>query len=336
MWVFGVCMTFFSGLSASSFGENNSMLREEGYLDVSSLHSIYYACYGNKDGVPAIILHGGPGAGCSASMAESFDLTFWNVIMFDQRGANRSKPFGCMEENTTSHLINDIEALREHFGVDQWLVFGGSWGSALGMLYGQKHPDRCLGFVLRGVFLARDQDHRHLFYEMGKIFPEAYQKVIDLIPENEQEDLFEAYYKRLMNPDPKIHLETAKVFMEFDITCASHMPMPELVSAVVNHDKVSYGCAKTYAQYAKNHFFIEPNQILENLEQISNLPSIIVQGRYDAICLPYMAYLVHQSWQKSQLWMVPDGGHSALDPAISKHLFEATESFKAMFSRGAK
>ena len=157
--------------------------REEGLLKVSNLHTLFYAVYGNPSGIPVVILHGGPGGGCDDSMAQFFDPNRWNIIMFDQRGAMRSEPFGCLEENSTQHLISDIESLRKHLGIEKWMVFGGSWGSSLGLLYGQEHPDRCIGFVLRGIWFARESDWLHLFYGMGKIFPEAYAPLINHIPE---------------------------------------------------------------------------------------------------------------------------------------------------------
>lgn len=302
-------------------------VREEGLLKVSDLHSIFYKAYGNPDGIPVVILHGGPGAGCNDAMAKSFDLTKWNVVMFDQRGAMRSEPFGCMEENTPQHSISDIEALRKYLRIEKWIVFGGSWGSSLALLYGQKHSNCCIGFILRGVWLVRESDWLHLLYGMGKTFPEANQSMIDYIPEEERNDLLSAYHRRVFDSDPEVQLSAARAFMKFDAICATHLPNPKLVEAMLQNEKLILGAVKTFCHYAKNNFFLEKNQILSNMEKIAHLPAIIVHGRYDAICQPEMAYSLHQNWSNSMLWMIPDGGHSSSDPSIAKALVAATDLF---------
>lgn len=301
--------------------------REEGFLKVSSLHNIFYALYGNPNGIPIVILHGGPGCGCTDNNTQFFDLSLWNVIMFDQRGAMRSEPFGCMEENTPQHLIQDIEAIRTHLDIEKWFIFGGSWGSALAALYGEAHPENCLGFILRGVFLARKQDALHLLYDMGKIFPDAYESVVNFIPEEERHDLFSAYHARICHPDPSIHMPAARAFMRFDITCLNHLPNPSFVEKTMNNEKFVFSTAKAFFHYSKHEYFLQPNQILSQVHCISHLPAIIVQGRYDAICLPSMAYQLHQNWLQSTLWMIPDGGHSANDPSIAAALVAATDFF---------
>jgi proline iminopeptidase len=301
--------------------------REEGFLKVSDLHSIFYTAYGNPNGIPVVVLHGGPGAGCSDSMVQSFDLTKWNVVMFDQRGAMRSLPFGCMEENTPQDLVGDIEKLREHLRIKQWVIFGGSWGSSLALLYGQEHPENCLGFILRGVWLVREADYLHLFYGMGKIFPEAYQEMVDHIPEKERGDLLSAYYRRVFDSNPEVQLLAARAFMKFDAICATLLPNPKFVEAMLQNDQLVLGVMKSFCHYAKNGFFLRENQILSNMERIAHLPAIIVQGRYDAICLHEMAYSLHQSWSNSLLWMIPDGGHSASNPSVGVALAAATDLF---------
>ncbi len=334
--LFNLCSVYGEDLSIERFYEERSFdyspypiasLREEGFLKVSPLHSIYYATFGNPEGIPVVILHGGPGAGCYQRFCRFFDPTRWNIVMFDQRGAMRSEPFGCMEENTPQHSISDIEALRQHLGVQKWLVVGGSWGSSLALLYGQEHPEHCLGFILRGVFLVREPDYRHLFYEMGKIFPEAYQSVVDLIPENERDDLISAYYRRVCDPNPDVHLPAARTFMTFDATCATHLPSPGFLNSVKDSDKLMLSITRAYCHYAVNRFFLEPNQILNRMDRISHLPAIIIHGRWDAICLPEMAYLLYQAWGNSKLWMIPDGGHADADPSISGATIAATDTF---------
>lgn len=302
--------------------------REEGFLRVSKIHSLFYAAYGNPEGIPIVVLHGGPGAGCSDVLSRLFDLSRWNVFMFDQRGAMRSEPFASMEENSSQHLVADIEALRIHFGIEKWIVFGGSWGATLALLYGEAHPERCIGFILRGIFLAREQDWLHLVYAMGKIFPEGYEPCLEHIPEEERGDLISAYYRRLFDPDPDVQMRAAEAFMRFDTICATHLPNPAALEQTMQNEKLVLGVAKAFFYYAKNRFFLEPNQILDQIGKIAHLPTIIVQGRWDAITLPEMAYLLHKSWAGSKLWMVPDGGHSSNDPAIAAALATATDFFK--------
>ncbi len=307
--------------------------REEGFLKVSETHTLFYAVYGNPNGIPVVVLHGGPGGGCNDTLSQFFDLNRWNVVMFDQRGAMRSTPFGCMEENSSQHSISDIEVLRKHLGIEKWVVFGGSWGSSLALLYGQEHYEQCIGFILRGVWLVREQDYLHLLYGMGKIFPEAYEPVINHIPEEERHDLLAAYYRRVCDPDPEVHLPAARTFMRFDSICSTHLPNPAYLEKMMQNDKLVLSVAKAFFHYAKNGFFLEPNQILSRMQRIAHLPAIIVHGRWDAICLPEMAYSLYQSWNNSQLWMIPDGGHSPSDPSIAAALVTATDSFAEEITR---
>jgi proline iminopeptidase len=301
--------------------------REEGYLKASAIHTLFYAIYGNPNGIPVVILHGGPGAGCSDALSRFFDLTRWNVVMFDQRGAMRSKPFGCMEENTPQHSVADIEALRKHLGIEKWVVFGGSWGTTLAMLYGQEHPEHCMAFILRGIFLGREQDYLHLFYGMGKIFPEAYELFLNYIPEEERSDLLSAYYLRIMDPNPEIHMGAARAFAQFDMICSTHLPNTEVVDKMLQNDKFILSMTKAFLHYSMNQFFLEPNQILSRMHKIAHLPAIIINGRWDAIDLPEMAYSVYKNWANSALWMMTQGGHSANDPAISSALATASDFF---------
>lgn len=307
--------------------------REEGFLKVSELHTLFYAVYGNPDGVPVVVLHGGPGAGCSDVIAQFFDLSRWNVVMFDQRGAMRSEPFCCMEENSAQHSINDIERLRNHLGIKKWIVFGGSWGSSLAALYGQEHPENCLGFILRGITLLREQDYLHLLYGMGKIFPEAYDPFVQYIPEEERHDLLSAYYRRVCDPSPDIQLAAARMFMRFDTICSRQLPNPIALEKTMQNDKLVLSVSKAFLHYSKNGFFIKPDQILSQMARIAHLPAIIVQGRWDAICLPEQAYFLHKNWKNSKLWIISQGGHSANDPAISAALATATDLFAQEISQ---
>lgn len=305
--------------------------KSEGYLQVSKVHSLYYATYGNAEGIPIVVLHGGPGMGCSDKITQFFDLEKWHVIMFDQRGAVRSLPLACMEENTPQHSVSDIETLRKSLGIDKWMVFGGSWGSALALLYAQEHADRCLGLILRGICLVREEDYLHLLYGMGKIFPEAYEQLVNYIPESERDDLLSAYYRRIMDPNPEVHMPAARTFIKYDFICGTHLPDPENVAKILENDQVVISLAKAFFYYSIHQFFLEPNQILSNLDKITHLPAIIVQGRWDVICPPHMSYMVHKRLQNSRLWIIPDGGHSAYDPPIGAALAEATDIFANKF-----
>lgn len=301
--------------------------REEGYLKVSEIHTLFYAVYGNPNGIPVVVLHGGPGAGCNDSLSRFFDLNRWNVVMFDQRGAMRSEPFCCMEENSSQHSISDIETLRNYLGIQKWVVFGGSWGSTLALLYGQEHAEHCIGFILRGVFLGRKQDYLHVLYGMGKIFPEAHEPYLNFIPEEERDDLLSAYYRRIFDPNPDIHMTAARVFMRFDTICSTHLPNPVALENVIQNDRLILSMTRAFFHYSKHGFFIEPNQILSRMKRIAHLPAIIIHGRWDAIDLPEMAYSLYQSWNNSKLWMITQGGHSANDPAIAAALGTATDIF---------
>lgn len=300
---------------------------EEGYLRVSSVHVLYYATYGNRTGTPVIVLHGGPGAGCQEAFLRVFDPDCYFIIMFDQRGSMRSSPLGCIEENTPQYSIEDIETLRNHFGIKQWVIFGGSWGAALAILYGQKYPEICLGFVLRGIFLGRQSDYLHIIYGMGRIFPEAYESFVQFIPEKDRSNLLTAYYQRVMDPNLNVCMPAARKFMEFDLTCGSHIPDATKVEQFLQKGDFVLGVSRLFLHYSIHNFFLENNQILANMHRISHLPAIIVHGRWDIVCLPEAAYLLYKHWGNSALWFVSSGGHSSNDPAITTSLAAAMDTF---------
>ena len=311
-----------------------TQVREEGDLKVSDLHTLHYAVYGNPHGIPVVMLHGGPGMGYNEGFPRYFDPEKWNIVMFDQRGAMRSKPFGCMEENTSQDLVEDIEKLRNHLKIEKWLVFGGSWGSTLGLLYGQAYPEKCLGFILRGVFLGRAEDAHQIMYGMGKIFPEAYDELLTHFTEEEKKDLLGTCYRRSMDPDPAVHLPIIRAFIKYDLICSTHLPNPTLIQKIMENNELALSCARAYFYYTKNNYFLRPNQILSEMKKISHLPAIIVQGRWDAICLPDMAYQLYKRWEKNcDLWIMTKGGHSANDPGIAPGLVEATTVFAQQLSQ---
>lgn len=303
---------------------SSSVQGAEGYLEVSEKHQIYYSSYGNENGIPVVVLHGGPGLGCNEKDSRFFDLSRYFVVMFDQRGAMRSKPFGCMDENTTQDSIRDIEALRKHLGIEKWAVFGGSWGSLLAVVYGQAHPESCLGFVLRGIFLGREQDIR-LFCVNEETATEAHQEFLRQIPKDEQNDLLAASYKKVMDPDPEVHVNFAKNFMRYHLLRTSNSPN-SVIEKILQNEQLVVSMVRAVLHYASHQLFLQPNQILSNMERIAQLPAVIVHGSADINCLPEQARLLHQNWERSRLWMIDAGGHSADDPAIAPALLKATNS----------
>lgn len=305
----------------------------EGFLTVSKIHTIFYATYGNPKGIPIVILHGGPGEGCCDELTQFFDLKRYYVIMLDQRGSKRSIPFASMEENTPSHSVADIETLRKHLGIEKWLVFGGSWGSTLAILYGQSHPEHCQGFILRGIFLGREQDYLHLLYGMGKLAPNGYEKFLGHIPEEEHSDLLSAYYARIIDPNPEIHMPAARAFMEFDAACVRFSPNPLLVENVLKNDQYIYSVTKHFLHYSINQFFLKPDQILSNMNKIKHLPAIIIHGKYDIVTLPENAYALYRKWDNSTLWMIRQGGHTSTEYSNAAALATALDFFADKIAR---
>lgn len=297
----------------------------EGFLQVSTIHNLYYAQFGNPKGMPVLVLHGGPGAGCDESLSAFFDLTHYRVIMVDQRGAMRSQPFAEMRDNKSDYLVEDMELLRKHLGVDKWLLFGGSWGSALALLYGETYPEQILGFVLRGVCLARKKEYEHLFYGMRQFFPEIWQSMVQPFSMDEQADLITTLYNKVMDPNPSIHMPVAHSFMHYDTVAGTFKANPDLIERLDDMSVLSI--ARSFIYYSFNNFFLTDNQLLDNLATIAHLPVIIVQGRYDIICPPQTAYDLHVRWNNSQLWFIPEGGHFASDPFISRGLRDALDDF---------
>lgn len=302
----------------------SSVRAAEGYLPVSERHEIYYATYGNPQGVPVVVLHGGPGAGCCKSLLSLFDLEKYYLVLFDQRGAMRSKPFACMEENTTPDLVADIEQLRRHLEIDRWIIFGGSWGSLLALVYGQTHPEACLGFVLRGIFLGESEEKLKdfLFSEERQEYP-TYRELIAEIPEEERSDLLTALYQRVLDTDPAVHLKTARFLMRHYLIVMS----PTLDLKIAEDDRLALSLMRAAAHYARNNFFLEPGQPLAQMEKIAHLPAILIHGTKDSICSPELAQLLHKSWPGSELRLVEGGRHEVDDPAIAAAIAQALRDF---------
>ncbi|OJW19135.1 MAG: prolyl aminopeptidase [Rhodospirillales bacterium 69-11] len=300
---------------------------ETGYLPLSARHVMYWEQVGNPRGRPVLFLHGGPGAGAGAVHRRFFDPDFWRIVIFDQRGAGRSRPLGSLEDNTTPDLVSDIEVLRRHLGVDRWLLFGGSWGSTLALAYAQAHPERVAGCVLRGVFLGRAQEVAWFLHGMAAVFPDAHANFANFLPEAERADLLGSYLRRLTHPDPAVHLPAARAWSIYEGSCSTLLPSPETVTSFAQ-DRTALGLARIEAHYFAHDLFLPEGGLLGHMHRIAHVPAEIVQGRYDMICPAVSAFDLANAWRSARLTIVPDAGHSALEPGIRRALVAAVERFR--------
>jgi proline iminopeptidase len=298
-----------------------------GRLAVGAGHDLYWEQCGNPAGRPALFLHGGPGSGCSAAHRRFFDPAHYRIVLFDQRGAGRSTPSASLVDNTTPHLVEDIEALRRHLGIERWLVFGGSWGSTLALAYGEAHPERCAGFVLRGVFLGRQQEIDWFFDGIRTIFPDAWHDFAGFLPAAERGDLLAGYRRRLDDPDPEIHVPAAQAWARYEGSCSTLLPSPETVASFTTA-RMAVGLARLEAHYMAHGMFLPEAGLLAGLGRLTGLPAIIVQGRYDMVCPITTADALHRAWPGSEYHVVPDAGHSAMEPGTRTLLVAATERMK--------
>jgi len=302
--------------------------RQTGMLPVDELHTLYWEESGNPEGIPVVYVHGGPGGGSSPDKRQWFDPDAYRIILFDQRAAYRSTPLGDVRKNTTQLLVADMEVLRKMLGIDKWLVTGGSWGTTLSLAYGQAHPQACLGFVLRGVFLGTPYEIDFFLYGMRRFFPKAHFDFIKWLPEDERKDILSAYEKRLFGDDAEERMRAARMWFKYSEACSLLRHDPTLVEEAAKNDEVVYGTGRLDPFYFRNHMFLETNQLVANIGRIAHLPLMIVQGGHDVIAPPEAAYLVHQAWSGSVLHIVPDAGHSPSEPGIRRKVIEATEYFK--------
>lgn len=298
-----------------------------GHLPLDGLHSIYWEQVGNPEGIPALFLHGGPGAGISEVHRRFFDPAAYNIVLFDQRGSGRSVPFAECRDNSTRHLVADIEKLRVYLGIERWLVFGGSWGSTLALAYGQAHPERCLGFVLRGIFLGSDFEIDWFLHGMGHFFPEAARSFREFLPVEERDRLLENYHRRLTSADPALHRPAAERWAAYEAACASLVPDRRLRAAADATDR-ALSLARLEAHYFVNRVFLGPDELLKGVHRIAHLPAVIVQGRYDVICPIRSADALAAAWPGARYQIVSDAGHSAMEPGIARALVAATDGFK--------
>ena len=300
---------------------------ETGYLPLTDGHVMYWEQVGHPRGRPALFLHGGPGAGAGAVHRRFFDPQFWRVAIFDQRGAGRSRPLGSLAANTTAHLVADIEALRAHLGLERWLLFGGSWGSTLALAYAQAHPERVIGLVLRGVFLGRSPEVEWFLHGMARVFPDAHAAFVAHLPEDERGDILAGYLARLTHPDPLVHQPAARAWSVYEGSCSTLLPSPDTVASFAQ-DRTALGLARIEAHYFAHGLFLPPEGLLGRMHRIAHLPAEIVQGRYDMVCPATSAFELAAAWPQARLTVIPDAGHSALEPGVRRALVAAVERFR--------
>jgi proline iminopeptidase len=296
-------------------------------LAVENGHRLYVEQVGKPNGIPVLFLHGGPGAGCEPYHRRFFDPGHYRVVLFDQRGCGRSTPHASVESNTTWDLVEDMEKIRRQLNIEQWLLFGGSWGSTLALAYAQAHPQRVTGLVLRGIFLCRDEEIEW-FYQEGasRVFPDYWEDFIAPIPAQEQDDLLHAYHRRLSGDNDIDRMAAAKAWSVWEGRTASLNPNPAVVGFFSNpHTALSL--ARIECHYFINHAFLYPNQLLLESDKLAEIPGVIIQGRYDLICPMSSAWELHQAWPGSELQVIGDAGHSATEPGIRSALIEATDKF---------
>lgn len=325
-----VCLLF----SAWLYGEDKRALYppiepyQSGYLSVDGGHQIYWEECGNPQGKPILFLHGGPGLGTMPQHRRFFNPELYRIILFDQRGSGKSLPFSKLENNTTWELVSDMEVLRNHLKVDEWVVFGGSWGSTLALTYAIEHPKVVKGLILRGIFLCRPSEI-HWYYQAGadNIYPDEWEKYTSPIPQDEREDFVKAYYKRLTSSNEEERKIAAKAWSGWEGSTSKLLFDPALYADFTS-DQIADSIARIECHYfVNNSFFKTDNWILENVQTIRNIPCVIVQGRYDIPCPMKSAWDLHRAWPEAELQIIQDAGHAASEPGIQDALIRATDRF---------
>jgi proline iminopeptidase len=301
---------------------------QTGMLQVSDRHTIYWEQSGNPQGKPVVFLHGGPGGGSLPIYRQMFDPQRYRILLFDQRGCGKSTPHAELQDNTTWHLVSDIETLRQHLGIDRWLVFGGSWGSTLALAYAQTHPKRCTGLILRGIFMLRRKEIEW-FYQEGAsyLFPDAWEAYLKPIPEAERGDLVAAYYKRLTSDDPQIRSQAAQAWSIWEGSTSKLLVDPDIQSRF-GESSFADAFARIECHYFTNKGFFETDdQLLRDCDRIQSIPTVIVQGRYDVVCPMWSAWDLHKALPRAEFIVVPDAGHSMTEPGIMTALLDASDRF---------
>ncbi len=294
-------------------------------IEVSDHHTLYVEESGNADGLPVVFVHGGPGAGCSPTDRCFFDPDRYRIILFDQRGSGRSVPHASLEQNTTQDLIADMELIRERLGVEQWMLFGGSWGSTLSLLYAQRHPERVTAMVLRGIFLCRDEDI-NWFYQYGAsaIFPDYWADFIAPVDPADRCNMLVAYHKHLTSEDELVRIRAARAWSIWEARCATLHPNAQVVE-YLGSTHVAMAMARIEAHYFINHCFVEDNQILDNAGVLADIPAIAVHGRYDVVCPVKQAFDLQAQWPGLKLEVIRDSGHASGEPGTVDALVKATD-----------
>ncbi len=296
-------------------------------------HVLYVEECGSSSGIPAIFLHGGPGAGCKPLHRRFFDPERFRIVLMDQRGCGRSEPHAELAENTTWHLLADMERVRAHLGIERWLLFGGSWGATLALAYAETYPDRVLGLVLRGVFLCRHQDINWLYEPGGasRLLPDAWQEFQETIPLDERASMVEAYRRRLDGQDELERLRAARAWARWEARAATLQPDPRLVERFTEA-RAALSLSRIEAHYFANGGFLEPDQLLRHAERLNGIPGIIVHGRYDMVCPLEQAWALQRAWKTAELRMIPAAGHAMTEPGIREELVRATNEMAGRFA----
>lgn len=328
--VYLICLFFIPFLSASPIRTLYSSIEpnQTGYLPEEGGHHIYWEECGNPNGKPVLFLHGGPGIGLSPYHRSFFNPEKYRIVLFDQRGCGKSLPFSELKNNTTWDLVNDIERLRQHLKIEAWVVFGGSWGSTLGLTYAIEHPQAVKGLILRGIFLCRPQEIRW-YYQSGahQIYPDIWETYVAPIPEEERVDIVKAYYQRLLSSDPEVRRVAAQAWAGWEGSTSKLIFDPALFASFTE-DHSADSIARIECHYfVNNTFFKTDNWILENVNAIRHIPCVIVQGRYDIPCPIQSAWDLHRAWPEAQLEIIPDAGHAATEPGIMDALIRAADRF---------
>jgi proline iminopeptidase len=302
-----------------------------GTLRVSPVHELYYEESGNPKGKPVVFLHGGPGGGTDAKMRCFFDPKRYRIVLFDQRGSGRSKPSANLEDNTTWHLVSDIEAIRKHLEIDRWQVFGGSWGSTLALAYSQKHPDRVTELVLRGIFLLRRWELEWFYQDPGgaaALFPDLWENYLAPLSAEERKDCIRSYYKRLTSEDSKVLLEAARAWSIWE-SALSYIKFNKNYISRAGEAEFAAAFARIECHYFVNGGFLErESQLLDDVHKIRHIPATIVQGRFDVVCPMRSAWDLHRAWPEAQMKIVSDSGHSAFEAGIARELVIATNRYR--------
>jgi len=304
-----------------------------GHLTLDAVHTMYWECCGNPHGVPVVFLHGGPGGGSLPHHRRFYDPSFWNIVLYDQRGAGRSTPCATVHGNTTQDLVADLERLREKLRVPRWLVFGGSWGSTLALAYAQAHPERVLGLVLRGIFLASRTEIDWFMHGIRNVFPEAWRTFAEFLPPAERGDLLRNYYRRLTDPDPAVHLPAAHSWDRYEGACSTLLPQPDAATKF-DADDAALAIARIEAHYFVNEAWLREGELLAGVARIRHLPCTIVQGRYDIVCPPVTADQLARAWPEAEYIVVPDAGHSVREPGITRELVAAVRRMESAVKGG--